>query len=80
MRGLTRTQGGAKVSDGQGEEAEVRAKRGQAKQRRVEVLAFEAEWQATAFIHLSASPGLGQSQKCILSAFISIGYIMLPGI
>lgn len=77
-RGSTKS-GGAKASGGQGEEAEVRAEKGQAKQRWVEVLTFEAKWQATALVPLSASLGLDQKQKCILSAFISMG-IILSGI
>lgn len=40
------------------------------------MLLFEAEWEATALVHLSTSPALSQSQKCILSAFISIGRII----
>lgn len=68
------------MSGGQGEEAEVRAERGQARQRWVEVLAFEAKWQAKALVPLSASPGLDQKQKCILSAFFSMGSIILSGI
>lgn len=40
---------------------------------------FEAAWPTTVLAHLSSPPGLGQSQKCILSSFISIGSMVLSG-